>query len=93
MDTNTKQRLKSYLELLEEISEKTSDESVAVALLHEIAKDRRVEQMRQERGLANDEAATDNQKNYMTDLGIEFPEEITKKEASALIKEEIAKIK
>ena len=92
MDTNTKQRLKSYLELLEEISEKTSDENVAVALLHEIAKDRRVEQMRQERGLANDEAATDNQKNYMTDLGIEFPEEITKKEASALIKEEIAKI-
>ena len=91
MDKDTKQRLDSYLELLDEISEKTSDENVAVALLHEIAKDRRSEQIRQERGFANDEAATDNQKNYMKDLGIEFPKNVSKQEASVLINEELGK--
>lgn len=89
MDKNTKQRLEGYLELLKEIALKTSNEQTAVALLHEISKDRRVEQMKQERENKADEPATDKQKVFMNNLGIEYSEEITKKEASALIEEQV----
>ncbi len=52
-----------------------------------------MEQIREEQGFKNsDTLATDNQKNYMEDLGIEFPEEITKKEASVLIKQKLEEI-
>ena len=87
-----KEKLNAYLELLEEISEKTDDEKTALALLQEISKDRRMEQIRQEQEVQNGSPATDNQKNYMEDLGVEFPEEITKKEASVLIKQKLEKM-
>ena len=92
MDEYTKQRLDGYLDLLEEISEKTSDENVAVALLHEIAKDRRSEQMRKERGFAEDKTATDKQKGFMKKLGLKFPKEVSKAEASELIDKELGKL-
>ncbi len=92
MDEYTKQRLEGYLGLLEEISEKTSDENVAVALLHEIAKDRRSEKIRQERGFAEEKGATDKQKGFMKKLGIKFPKEVSKAEASALIDQELGKL-
>jgi len=92
MDEDTRQRLDGYLDLLEEISEKTDNESTAVALLHEIAKDRRSEQIRQERGFAEEKRATDKQKSFMKKLGIKFPKEVTKQEASALIDQELGKL-
>ena len=90
MDNDTKQGLDSYLKLLDEISEKTDNEETALALLQEIAKDRRMEQIREENQAKVSEPATDSQKGYMTDLGIEFSEDVTKQEASALIKQEIS---
>ena len=77
---------------MEEISEKTDNESTAVALLHEIAKDRRSEQIRQERGFAEEKRATDKQKSFMKKLGIKFPKEVTKQEASVLIDQELGKL-
>jgi len=92
MDKSTKQRLDNYLELLDEISEKTDDERTAVALLQEISKDRRMEQIREERRSNNSDTVTFKQKRFMKKLGVEFPEDITRKEASVLIDEELGKI-
>jgi len=93
MDADTKKRLNSYLELLDEISEKTDEASTAVAILHEISKDRRAEQMRSERqGKNNNDAVTFRQKRCMERLGIDCPENITRKEASMLIQEELGRL-
>jgi len=93
MDAKMKNRLDAYLELLEEISEKTDDKKTAVALLQEISKDRRMEKIREEQGFKNgDQPATDKQKKFMTKLGIEFTDDITKKQASFLIDGELGKI-
>ena len=92
MNSITKERLGSYLELLDEISEKTNDERTAVALLQEISKDRRMEQIREEQKAQNaNQPATEKQKRFMDDLGIQFLEAVTKKEASVLIDEELRK--
>jgi hypothetical protein len=92
MDADTKKRLDSYLELLDEISEKTDDAVTAVAILHEISKDRRAEQIRGERAAQNGDAATTRQKRFMRKLGIDYPEEISRKGASMLIQEELDKL-
>jgi hypothetical protein len=92
METDTKERLNSYLELLEEISEKTSDERTALSLLQEISKDRRMEQIREEKRDNNNDAVTIKQKRFMKKLGIDCPKEITRKDASVLINEELEKL-
>jgi len=92
MDADTKKRLDDYIELLDEISEKTEDASTAVAILHEISKDRRSEQMRSERQGKKDDTVTFKQKKCMKRLGIDFPDDISRKEASMLIQEELEKL-
>ena len=95
MDKSTKQRLDNYLELLDEISEKTDSEAAALAVLHELCKDRRSEQIkeeREERRSHNSDAVTFKQKRFMKKLGIEFPDDITRKEASVLIDEELERL-
>jgi hypothetical protein len=74
----------------------------AVVILQEAGKDRRAETYRQQRlningnGNNNNHAnggkapATDNQKNAMDNFGIEYSEDITKAEASALLEKAIA---
>ena len=89
MDAKTKEKLNTYLELLGEISEKTNDERTAMTLLQEISKDRRMQEIREERGAKNNEQATEKQKQFMKKLGLDFPENVTKKEASVLIDEEL----
>jgi len=91
MDENTKEKLTSYMELLGEIKEKTEDERTAVSLLQEISKDIRSERIKTEREANNSEPATDKQKKFMKKLGIDFPETVTKQEASLLIDEELGK--
>ena len=94
MESDTKKRLNSYLELFEEISKKIENETTAAVILTEISKDRRTEQMKKEREAKNnnDESVTYRQKRCMERLGIEFPESITRKEASMLIKEELGRL-
>ena len=91
MDTYTKERLDIYLDLLEEISEKTSNENIAIAILHEILKDKRSQKIREEKEIRNNELATEKQKQFMKKLKIDFPEDVTKKQASSLIDEELGK--
>jgi hypothetical protein len=67
------------------------DVTVAIAILQEMSKDRRSQQMHEEQETKNSEAATERQKKFMKKLGIKYPENVTKVEASTLIDEELAK--
>ena len=91
MEQNIKEKLDSYLELLNEINEKTQSEPEKIAILAEIAKDQRVERMIEEREARNNAPATFKQRKFMDDLGIKYPKSISKQEASALIDEELGK--
>ena len=95
MDKNTKERLENYLELLDEIQEKTDSEATTLAIYHELCKDRRsaqIKEEREERRSNNSDTVTFKQKNCLKRLGVKFPDEITRKEASALIKEELERL-
>jgi hypothetical protein len=100
MDEYTQTKLDEYLGLLEDIREKTDDERTAMAILQEISKDRRTEQIRMERETRNNvrnggrtgDLATDRQKSFLKKLGIEFAKDITKKQASFLIDHELGNL-
>jgi hypothetical protein len=97
MDAYTQSKLDEYLDLLEDIKEKTEDERTAMALLQEISKDRRTEKIRMERETKNSnrnnvDSATDRQKSFLKKLGIEFAKDITKKQASFLIDQELGNL-
>lgn len=95
MDSNTKKRLDNYLELLEQIQEKTDSEASALAIMHELCKDRRSAQIREEREERksnNSDIVTFKQKSCLKRLGVGFPDDITRKEASALIQEELERL-
>ena len=85
MDEYTQAKLNGYLELLAEVREQTQDERTAVALIQEISKDRRMEQMRGETTSNGDTPATENQKAYLERLGAVIPEGLTRQQASKLI--------
>lgn len=57
---------------------------VALAVMHELAKDRRM-RLIDERGKNAEEPATEKQRKFMRDLEIEFDGDITKREASERI--------
>ena len=73
-----------YVELYDVIQEKSPSEDVAVAILQEIGKDKRTKEIAE---ISDDGKATEKQKNYLKDLGVEFEDSITKKEASDKIEQ------
>ena len=89
METNFEDKVDSYIELYDSIREKCESDSAAIAIFQEAGKDRRSEQIREERENKNHEPATDKQKRFMKSLGIDFPVGVTKKEASALLDQEL----
>lgn len=91
MDENMQTKLDNYLELFDEIRKKTTDSREALALLTEVSKDRRMEEIREEKKAGNSRPATDKQKGFMNKLGIKYPKNVTKQEASVLIDEELGK--
>ncbi len=80
--------IKQYAELFEAIRKKVSDKEVAIAILQEIGKDKRSQIISDER---KEEPASEKQKKFMRDLGIKFPEKISRKEAAVLIDENCRK--
>lgn len=85
MKENIKEKLSSYLELLDEIKQRTQDERAAVSLLQEISKDRRMDEIRKERNSRNDLPATDKQISFLESFGVPIPVGLTRKQASNLI--------
>ncbi len=84
MKTETKKSIDQYIELYDAIQEKAPSEEAAIAILQEIGKDKRSKIFAE---AGEGELATEKQKNYLKDLGVEFSESITKKEASDLIEQ------
>ena len=89
MEITMQRQVETILELFDAIRQKVSDQPTAAVLLQEICKDKRSAEIRQEREGRDDNSATDRQKRFMKELGIKFPKNITKQEASVLIDEEL----
>ena len=85
MDSIIEQKLESYLELLDEIKQRIGDDDIATALLGEIAKDLRMEQIQQERSFNGSAPATEAQIGYLKRLGAVIPDGLTRSQASKLI--------
>ena len=85
MDENIKGKLDSYLELFDEIRQRTQDERTAVSLLQEICKDRRMDQMQKERNSRNDLPATEKQISFLESFCVPIPVGLTRKQAYNLI--------
>ena len=90
MKASKQARLDSYLELLSEIKAKVGDEATAARILTELAKDERMEQIREERA-NRAEPATTKQLQFMKKLGVQVPTGVSKSEASRLIDEELGR--
>ena len=89
MNPNIQEKLDGYVELFQQIKSKTGDDILARVMLQEIAKDKRMAQIREEREMRNGEPATTRQLQFMKKLGIEIPAGVTKQQASMLIDEEL----
>jgi hypothetical protein len=92
MDATIQARVDNYIDLFDAISEKTQEDATAIAILQEMSKDRRARQIRSEKEGRNGDAATGKQKRLMQQLGLDFPGDITRKKASALITAELDKL-
>ena len=87
VEGNMTAKAEKYLNLYQELRKKTGDDRAAQSILAEVAKDLRMDEMREERQLRNAEPATAKQLQYLKKLGIEVKPGLTKKEASGLIDE------
>lgn len=88
IDIQTK--IEEYLELIEAIRDKFDDPVTAMAVLQEIRKDARAEEIRRGRGFSStgDLPATDAQIGYLKKLGGEVSEHgLTRNHASKMIEE------
>lgn len=86
-----------YVELFSLISEKTKDDSVALAIFCEVAKDIRMKKIHQAKKTDSkngDRPASEKQLQFLKNLVSEdvvIPEGLTSKQASELIDESLAK--
>ena len=91
MNGQTQTQVDGYLQTLENIRRRVGDDHLAIAVLQEVAKDSRMEQIRAERAGNNSEPATEGQIQFLKKLGVSIPGHLSKQEASALIDEARAK--
>ncbi|MCC6680485.1 MAG: hypothetical protein IT445_06240 [Phycisphaeraceae bacterium] len=96
MEKPNEERVQDYLELYQHVKEKTGSDDVALAVLEQVGKDRRTELMsttKQPKGEAgdNDAEASWKQVNYLKRLGVAVPEGCSKKQASELIDQALAR--
>ncbi len=89
-NVSLKGRVGAYNELFDEIRNNVGDDSLALAILHNVAKDLRMEQIRSERSTSQDTQAPPRQKGFLRSLGVEFDEKLSKNAASELIESTLA---
>ena len=82
-------KAEKYLDLFEEIRKRTGDAGLAETILVEAARDRRIEQMKEERAIRNSEPATVRQLQFLESLRVDHEPGITKRQASMLIDEAV----
>lgn len=86
------ERMAHYLDLFEEVRNRTSSDAAAASIINQIGKDTRMQAIMDERrntpGSMNgngDVPATTKQLSFMRQLGLDVPAGLTKKAASELI--------
>jgi hypothetical protein len=99
-NTETLNQAEAYLELYGTIRDRVGDEQVAVAVMHELSKDRRMQQIREERQMklpdfeqegasskprTGQRMASKKQLDFLRDLGGEVKAGMTSEEASQAI--------
>ena len=84
-------KVEKYLGLFQEIRGRIEDPAVARTILTEVSKDRRMEEIREEKEMRNGEPATTRQLEYLRNLGVQVKPGLTKKQASLLIDEALEK--
>ena len=89
---NTMERVNGYQQLYEQVFDRVGDQEIALALMHEAAKDRRMDVIRRsESGVArvgpngNEQAPTSKQIGWLRAHGIAVPAGLTKTGASEMI--------
>ena len=88
--------VEQYIKQFNDIAAKLSGrgkQSIALAIMQELAKDRRMQEIAEARQNNNGSPATARQIAFARALEIELPENATKKEATKLITDAIAKKK
>ena len=95
MEPKTQSTLEAYASQFHALKERVGDASAATAVLQEVARDRRAEQIRAEkqagRAEQNGEPATQKQLEFLKDLKMDIPQGLTKQAASLLIDQRRAK--
>ena len=83
IDIQTK--IEEYVFLMEQIRDRFGDDTEAIAILQEIGKDIRANNIQQQKSFNSNSPATENQITYLKKLGSKIPEGLTKWKASKLI--------
>jgi hypothetical protein len=91
MANNIMERVDDYLNLYGEIKQRVEDESTARAIMSEVSKDRRMDEIRREQEGRDGEPATAKQLAFLKDLGVSYRKGITKREASELLNEALGR--
>ena len=96
MDTTTQQRIDGYLEVCERVKPVVKDAVIVAAVIEQYGKDSRCEMMMTCRSNGNgsgrsngngDAPATEKQVRFLKKLGVDMPDQCSKREASRLIDE------
>ena len=88
-----KPKIEDYAKTIKALKDYGLTKEEAIACMQEIAKDNRVELIREAKVQTQNELATDKQKAWLDKNTIEYKPSITKQEASDLISKEINKKK
>ena len=80
-------KIEEYASLLDQIKTRIQDSNEAVVILEQIGKDKRTELIQGLQNSNSDTPATEKQKKYMDSLGIEYSDDVTKKDASGMIEQ------
>lgn len=86
----TQAKLDFYIEAYEAAMKRVNDDHIAVAIVQEVGKDLRCNGVKQ-REASNGQPASAKQIEYLKKLGVEVPKDLTKREASQLIDEALAR--
>jgi hypothetical protein len=90
-------QLAAYVDLYDTVKQRVKDDAVATAILQELARDARGNAIRAERAerqagrdTGHGDAATRKQLDWLRDLGVQIPQNLTKAQASSLLDEVLA---
>ena len=80
-----------YADLLENIEQRVGNKADSIAIMQEIRKDMRMQQIRAQNSSPKQLPVTERQKRFLQSLGVtQFDETLTRQQASQLIKDTIA---